>query len=219
MDILSLVHEPSWREIMLEAIQKEQMDPWDVDIAKVADAYMKQVRRMNEMDLRVPANVILASALLLHYKAQALKLEEEPEEEPETFMPLMEDEIPQLAYNPNRARARIVTLQEIMEAVEDVLKQGPRHLPRPERPMPMNVNLPKESMPDLMKKVYDRSKKLRDKENILLFSALVQSFNGHGTPAAELVSHNLIPVLHLVQDDKMLAWQDALFGEIFLKVS
>ncbi len=219
LDLMQFVKEPSWREVLLEAIQSEQMNPWEIDLTKVADAYLKQVRKMEALDLRLPANVILASALLLHYKAQALRLEEPEPVTEDGLIPLQDEAIPELAYNANNARVRIVTLQELMEAVDDVLKQGPREIPRPERPQPIYVQLPKETMNELMQKVYFRAQELKDKEDIVLFSRLVKSFNGHGEAFSELVSYNLLPVLHLVQEDKMLAWQDLLFGEIFLKVN
>ncbi len=217
LDLSELVKEPSWREVLLDAIEKEQLDPWNVDIAKVADAYLRKVREMQALDLRVPANVILASALLLQYKSQALRIEE-PEPVAEEVRALYDEEIPALAYNTNNARARPVTLGELLEAVDEVMSQGKRELPRREKPAPLELELPKENMHELMQKVYDKAREMKDKENMLLFSSLARSFNGHGEPQAHVVSHSLIPVLHLVQDERMLAWQDAYFGEIFIKV-
>ena len=46
----------------------------------------------------------------------------------------------------------------------------------------------------------------------LLFSSLLNEKN-----AEEFVLH-LIPVLHLVQENRLHAWQDDVFGEIFLKI-
>ncbi len=220
LDLGEFVKEPTWREVLLEAIESQQMNPWEMDLAKIADVYMAQIRKMQAVDLRVPANVILASALLLHYKAQALRLEEpEPVIEDDGLIALNDEAIPELVYNTNQARSRIVTLEELMDAVDDVLKAGPRQIPRPERPQLYNIQLPKENMSELMHKVLERSHELKDKENILLFSSLIKSFNGHGEPHAALVSYNLLPVLHLVQEDKLMAWQDATWGEIFLKVN
>ncbi|MFH1106383.1 MAG: segregation/condensation protein A [Candidatus Micrarchaeota archaeon] len=218
LDLSEFVKEPSWREVLLEAIENERLDPWNVDIAKVADAYLQTVRKMQALDLRVPANVILASALLLQYKAQALRLEEPEPAVEEQVRALYDEEIPALAYNTNNPRTRPVTLGELLEAVEEVLSQGPREIPRRERPAPLELELPKEEMHELMQRVYDRAHELKDRESMLLFSSLARSFNGHGEPAASVVSHSLIPVLHLVQDQRMMAWQDALFGEIFIKV-
>lgn len=218
LDLGEFVREPSWREVLLEAIENEQLDPWNIDIAKVADAYLQKVRQMQALDLRVPANVILASALLLQYKAQAFRLEEPEPESADAVRTLYDEEIPALAYNTNAARDRPVTLGELLEAVDEVMRQERRELPRRERPAPLELQMPKEDMHELMKKVYERAQQLKDGENMLLFSSLAQSFNGHGEPQAHVVSYSLIPVLHLVQDERMYAWQDSYFGEIFIKV-
>ena len=53
--------------------------------------------------------------------------------------------------------------------------------------------------------------KLKDTEGVLLFSTLV----GGGT---EAVVDGLLPVMHLVQEERLLAWQDDYFGEIFIRV-
>ena len=220
LDLVSFVKEPTWREILLESIEHNQMNPWEIDLVKVADAYLKQIRRMQAMDLRVPANVILASALLLHYKSESLKLEEEPLiEEETTFVPLIDEEIPQLVYNPNAARQRTITLEELISAVEEVMKDGKRMplLPRVAAP-PLDIKLPEETMNEIMERVYRISLALKDSENILLFSSLVTELNGNGTTKGETVSYGLLPLLHLVQERKLLAWQDSLFGEIFIKV-
>ncbi len=187
---------------------------WRVDLAAVERAYSIDWLLKGIFD-----HATLAHALVLHYKTQALHFAEPEPVLEAALVPLQDEAIPELVYNASNARARIVTLQELMDAVDDVLKQGPRQIPIPERPQPINVQLPRESMGELMQKVYFRAQELKDRENDVLFSSLVKSFNGHGEAFTDLVSHNLLPVLLLVQEEKMLAWQDMLFGEIFLKVN
>ncbi len=217
-ELTELVKEPSWREVLIEALHNEQMNPWEIDLTKAADAYLKKVREMQSMDLRVPANVILASALLLHYKAQALQLEE-PEPEPEPLIRPFENEaIPDLVYVSNLPRSRTITLNELIEAVEEVMHYERREYVPRAKAEPLHIELPKENLNELMANVHNRASKLKDKENIVLFSELVKSFNGHGEGKAHMYAHHILPVLHLIQEEKIFAWQDRLFGEIFLKV-
>lgn len=144
MDIVQLVAQPTWREFLVELVATQQMDPWDIDITSLADVYLSKVREMQALDLRVPANVILASAILLYFKAQALKLEDEepyiPEVE-ETNL-LMSQQIPELVYRPNRPRTRRVTLDELLHALDRVLKQGPRKLMNAAAPKALSIELP-----------------------------------------------------------------------------
>jgi chromatin segregation and condensation protein Rec8/ScpA/Scc1 (kleisin family) len=219
LELVEFVKEPSWREILLESIDSQQMNPWEVDLVKIADAYLQKVKEMQSMDLRVPANVILASALLLRYKAQALSLEEPaPLEEEPLIRSLIDESIPDLILNPNNPRSRTLTLEELISAVEEVMGIERRELrPRLLAP-PLQIELPKENIGEMMKIVHGRAHELKDSQNILLFSELVHSFNGHGEDPNTLYVLNLLPVLHLIQEERMFAWQDRLFGEIFLKV-
>lgn len=94
-----------------------------------------------------------------------------------------------------------------------------------------------------MKKVISIAGELKDQENVVLFSSIVQRISsepkpqraaiaegGGGTVSAQLeaarawtrgeaVVYCLIPVLHLAQEDKVHAWQDDTFGEIFVKLN
>lgn len=224
IDLLEIVAQPTWREFLTDLVASEKMDPWSVDLCAVADVYLTRVRALQALDLRVPANVILASALLLRFKAEALILEEE--EPVETEAPaLIEEEIPDLVFRANRARSRRVTLQELMRAVEEVMRQGKRLLPAGGtafEPALLELELPQEGMNDRMKRVFERALALKDEENLLLFSALVtaarKELNGHAPGDGVLIVRELIPVLHLIQEKKLAAWQDEFYGEIFLKI-
>ncbi len=226
IDLLEIVVQPTWRELLTELVASEKMDPWSIDLCKVADAYLARVRALQALDLRIPANVILASALLLRFKAEALNFEEEETlVESEEAPTLIEEEIPDLVLRANRPRARRVTLQELMRAVEEVMRQGKRLLPASGvafEPTVLELELPKQSMNERMKSVFERALALKDEENLLLFSALVaaarKELNGHAPPDNIMVAHELLPVLHLIQEKKLAAWQDEFFGEIFLKI-
>ena len=219
LQLMEFVKEPTWRELLLEAINSQQMNPWEIDLVKAADAYLQVVTKMQAMDLRVPANVILACALLLHYKTAALRLDEPEPEVPEEARIMRTDEaIPSLVQLDNIPRSRTITLNELIDAVEEVMGYTPRDLtPLPKAP-PLHLDLPKENINELMAHVHTRAHELKDTQNILLFSDLVQSFNGHGEEKSALYSYHLLPILHLIQEEKIYAWQDRSFGEIFLKV-
>ncbi len=215
MDLLTIVVQPTWREFLIDLIHSNQMDPWDIDLSKVADIYLSRVRELQSLDLRVPANVILASALLLHFKADALTFDEPQEETVEEIAPLIDEEIPPLVFRTNLPRQRRVTLQELLNAVDEVMKKGSRQAVLPSvAPMPLNIVLPKETLHERIIKIYEKALAIKDAENVLLFSAL---FEGE-VKNAEQVTLHLLPVLHLVQEQRMIAWQDQLYGEIFIKI-
>jgi segregation and condensation protein A len=226
IDLLSIVVQPTWREFLVDLVAREKMNPWDVDVAAVADAYLARLRSLQAMDLRVPANVILACSILLRMKANTLIIEDEPEDAQngESGTQIIEEEIPTLVLRPDRPRSRRVTLSELLDAVEDVMRAGKRFTPLPPGlARILELEAPAENMSDKMKGVITRAHSLKDAEGLLLFSALVDAtrreLNGRSPPRyADSVVNHLLPVLHLVQDQKLAAWQDEFFGEIFLRV-
>jgi len=206
---MEVVVQPTWREFLIDLVQSEKMDPWDIDLCEVADKCLHRIKNLESLDLRIPANVILASSLLLRFKADALEwkpLEGEYSVEEEPM--LIQEELPQLILKPNRPRARRITLQELMTAVESVMKQGRRVQRIIPAPIALNVQLSQKTMGEKISEVFEKTIALKDADNLVLFSELSEG---------KTVEH-FIPVLHLVNSQKLEAWQDEVFGEIFLKV-
>ena len=192
-------------------VSTEKMDPWDLDLVEIADAYLRKIREMQELDLRIPANVILASALLLRFKADALTLEEEPAEEA-IVEELQTEELPDLVFRLNRPRSRKLTMEELMQSMEEVMRQGRKPILRNASPVVMVIDLPKEDLHHKIASVYEKAMLIKDSEGVLKFSDLLEG----KTP--EHFVRKLLPVLHLVQEQRMHAWQDDFYGEIFIKV-
>lgn len=214
MDILNIVVQPTWREFLVELITTNQIDPWDVDVCAVADAYLSKVRELQALDLRVPANVILASALLLQFKADTLRLDYSGEAAAaveDEVIPLVNEDIPELVFRPSIPKGRRVTLEELMSAVEQVMARGKIRPRIRAAPAELSVEIPKEDMHELMKAFYERASQLKDSEGVLAFSAMLSR------RTADEITRNMLPLLHLVQDGMLLAWQEQLFGEIFIK--
>jgi segregation and condensation protein A len=60
----------SWQSMIFEAVRSEEMDPWDVDIAQIAERFMHMLSEFKERSLQIPGKVILASAILLKLKSR-----------------------------------------------------------------------------------------------------------------------------------------------------
>lgn len=221
LNLETLVQEPTWREILLELVRTNQMNPWDLDLVLIADSYLQKVREIASIDLRLPANVILATSLLLRFKADALSLEETVQDnlfvEETTPRELIQEEIPQLILRTNNARSRKVTLSELLSAVEEVINSTSTTQLMLPIPKILELELPKEDLHELIKKIYALANELKDENGTTLFSSLLdpillQRDKGHH------IASRLIPLLHLVQERKADVWQEQMFGEIKIKV-
>lgn len=234
IDLLSVVVEPTWKEFLVDLVSSHRMDPWDIDITAVADVYLRKVKELQAMDLRVPANVILACSLLLRMKSETITFDEPEEVGNQSYLEetpaLIAEDIPELVYRPNLPRKRRVTLQELLAAVEEVVRDSGRPVVRVNAPRELNLELPRVDMHELMAYVLGQVNEMQDADGVVLFSELVGKGLGtqelENTPfkrsfssPAEAITLYLLPVLHLVQDQRVMAWQDDYFGDIFLKVS
>lgn len=235
LDILTVVIEPTWKEFLTDLVASHQMDPWDIDISSVADAYLKKVKEMQSMDLRLPANVILACSLLLKMKSQTISFEEEIEEQQEYVEGFsqtptyLNESIPNLLYRQNMPRKRKVTLQELLQAVDEVVRDVPKQQITINTPRELKIEIQRADMHELMQFVFEQLKTMADNDGLILFSQLVKEgyentkieqtpFKKQFDSQAEALTLYLLPVLHLVQDQKVFAWQDEQVSDIFIKL-
>jgi len=216
LDLERLVAQPTWREVLLDLVAKEQLDPWNIDLASIADKYLNRLRGMQMLDLRIPANIILAAAILLRFKGEALKLKEEVQfAESETFIEGEYSlEVPMLSLRTRIPPKRRVTLPELIAALERVLE---RQREKEETPLiapaePLVIELPGQDLEEQMADIMDRLEKLKDRESVVAFSSLLRE-----RTSAEIIG-NLVPLLHLSQEGRVSLVQEPLFAEIFIHV-
>src|SRR3989338_4866364 len=92
VDLVQLIDQPAWKTILIDLVKSNQMDPWNIDIADLAQKYLAKVQGLSGNDLRLPANAILCSALLLKFKSRVLKLSSIEELDPEEAALLQQQE-------------------------------------------------------------------------------------------------------------------------------
>jgi len=71
-DILTNQDEITWKTIIIELIRTEKMDPWDINVSLLSKMYIKTLKKLKEMNLRLSGKVLLAAALLLRIKSTRL---------------------------------------------------------------------------------------------------------------------------------------------------
>ncbi len=216
MDLERLVAEPTWKEMLLELVAKEQIDPWNIDIIDIADKYLARIHALQLLDLHIPANLILASSILLRFKSDAIRFEEEEQVvESEVFIaeeqPPME--VPMLSLRTRIPPKRRLTLSELVHALDSVFEDIRKRATRAPPPMGhITITIPKYDIEERMNEILGRAQKLADKEGMLTFSSLLKK------RTREEKINTLIPMLHLAQDNKLSLAQDKFFGEIFIHI-
>jgi segregation and condensation protein A len=123
-DLEHFVGEATWKDILVELVHKNQLNPWDIDIIDIVGKYVEVVKGLKVMDLRIPANIILAASILLRLKSDMLELRDEALEE---LTPEDGSGRPYVSVDPLSVRLRLpprrrITLPELISALEEVMK-------------------------------------------------------------------------------------------------
>ncbi|MFH1448787.1 MAG: segregation/condensation protein A [Candidatus Micrarchaeota archaeon] len=216
MDLEKLVVQPTWRDVLMDLVIEEKLDPWDIDIIQVTEKYLKKIQTLQSLDLRIPANIILAAAILLRFKSETLKLVEEEQVVTEEVYVGDEGaptEVPILSLRTRIPPKRRVNLNELINTLSEVIDAQKRRASNAFRPRPiMSIEIPKEDIEERMNSLFDRVKEIADDEGLLLFSDLVCK------KGSREVVMLLLPLLHLAQNRKIDLMQEKMFGEIFIRI-
>jgi segregation and condensation protein A len=216
MDLVDLIDQPAWKTILLDLVESEKMNPWDIDVVALAEKYLKKISELQGNNLRVPANAILACAILVKTKSKYLRLSDlDAKEEKAALTPeqraMMMGEVPDLLSN-RMAREGRITLDELVSSIEDIIQRttpknkNARNIPR------MEINFDSSSIEEKIAEVFDSIKKLADSQGIVLFNDLIIKDN------IDSIVETFLPVLFLMNNGKILAYQNEFFGEIFIKL-
>jgi segregation and condensation protein A len=218
LDLEKIISYPSWREMLMDLVIKEDFEPWDIDIGAITSKYIEQIKEMKTLELQIPANLILAASILLRLKSKALIFEEEVQVEvDETFV---DDEgpveIPMLELRTRIPPKRRISLDELLEAVEEVFKEEQQRIEKQKKieiPKKMIINLPEITIDEQIKEIKERMNNLKDEKNMVLFSHLIKD----KTPNEKVFA--LLPLLYLQQKQDISLIQEKLFGEIIIYVN
>jgi len=217
--LVDLIDQPAWKSILIELVKGNKMDPWNIDVIALADLYWKKIQLLERQDLRVPANAILASAILLKLKARGIKLssveevDEKAKEISKEELAMIEETLPELRGQ-RQFREGKISLDELVESIGEILektKQKKSILRDKELPE-FNLEFNKGGAAEQVEEVFKRIKERADSQGLVAFSSLLEE----NTPMAMV--NCFIPVLFLVNNGKVNAWQEEWFEEIFISI-
>lgn len=222
VDLVDLIDQPAWKTILLELVKKEKMDPWAIDVAELARKYLEKIKLLESANLRVPANALLASAILLRLKARTIRIKsvQEIEEEMDQIEALekerlvLQTDVPPLA--PVRMlRAGTVTLDELVSTIESILQTGrdkqQRSLLTDSEFVDFKVVASEDRIEERMAEILQKIHSRKDSQGLVLFSRLLD----HAEPLHMI--RTFVPILFLMNKGEIFAWQEEHWNEIFIK--
>lgn len=206
---------------LVDLVRDHKIDPWDVDIEKLTSVYLEKIRLMKELDIRVPARVLLSAALLLHMKStnaingngngNGKALEEELEELLEMELPdFNTSEISLIQFVPRK-----ITMGDLMGSLKLALKEIPDK---------------KEKLATKLERVIWRGEEMDSlfRPNMERLMTRIKQLIQEGTTATLMtlarkrtraeVTLTFLLLLFLAADGKVSLDQPDLFGDIFVKL-
>jgi segregation and condensation protein A len=212
-----LESERAWEYVLLDIVRSEEIDPWDIDLTKLTAKYLERIKKMEQLDLRVPARLILAAAVLLRLQSDQL-LDEDEEEAIEEMM-LGEDlglfeapeteedvELPMLDLRIRRKPQRKITLEDLITTLKKSLK--PKEPRQTYKKTPFVMDFPEVDITEQIEKLYKQI--LGSDKKKMKFTELSPSLE------REDIVDTLIPLLHLSNDHKINMDQEEFFHEIYV---
>ncbi|ACX72912.1 chromosome segregation and condensation protein ScpA [Methanocaldococcus vulcanius M7] len=204
-----------WIRMIKEGIEKKNLNPWDVNIAEIADYYLQKIRELKKFDIRLSADVVLVAGILLRMKSQALYEEvNEEEEEEEYFEEDIYEEPEDRKQRKSKSKgkkSKSVSVDELIETIEKELKKVKKSRKKKEKKI-IDVEeiveelIEEEDVSDIINELlYDL-----EKEGIIIYQKKFKTKN-------ERVRY-FLPSLYLANDGKAELIQEKLFGELIIKI-
>ena len=227
IDLIVKKDDVTWKTIILELVNSNMMDPWNINIKMLTQDYLRIIKKLKEHDFRVSGKMILAAAMLLKLKSSRLlesdinaldQLFANTHDEDDDMLDMTDEVLPGSIQNmePHKLiprtpqpRKRKVSIYDLVDALEKALEVKERRIMRG---MPtLELEIPKKSvdvtvlMGHLFEKIEHLFKQNREK---VFFNDL--------TPGMEKEDKviTFIPLLHLDNIRKIDLHQHQHFGPI-----
>ncbi|MEM2916032.1 MAG: ScpA family protein [Candidatus Woesearchaeota archaeon] len=220
----------SWKSILLDLVNSEQMNPWDIDIGVLTQRYIERIKQLKETNLKVSGKVLLAAAILLKIKSKRLVGEDMDEfdrllaasdiSEEQFYDELeqalakgevagMQDQTLELIPRLPQPRKRKVSVYDLVRALEKALEVKKRRLFNSLHEVNVVVPEKKLDITAAMRSLYAKLLSIfAGGKRKLTFSSLVP------TNKKEDKVYTFIPLLHLANESKVELGQKEHFGEI-----
>jgi len=215
-----IIEKESWEEIIYYIVNIEKIDPWNVDIVKLCDGFINFLKRVKELDFRIPAKVVFIASILLRMKAEYLMMkEEEKMEEKEEEIPEFLDVKPEmlkLSYPIKRIPRRQITLEELIIALKRAMEIEQKKKARRDilsQRLQKEINLEEEDIETRIQKVLQKIEDLYFKKSKVEFRDIVEKWE-----RSEIVK-NFLPILHLEKNKEIKTEQQDFFKEIWIYLS
>lgn len=202
-------------DMLMGLVVSREVDPWNIDIVELTTKYLEQIRRLQELDLRLSGKTILVASILLRMQSENIfkEEEEEPEEEEDEELDI---EIRPILPPLRRVSGKI-TLPQLMEALLQALEDADRKKtlkPRKRRDQKHVVRIDEHraNIEEQVNALYDKICEMVKEHGTITLIDLIEG------PGQLMLARTFLFVLYLETKGKIVLTQDELFGEIYIRM-
>jgi segregation and condensation protein A len=225
--------DPSWQGIIYDLIASEQLDPWNIDISVLCRGYVQKIQLLEQDNFHISSKMLLAAALLLRIKSEILLNkyirdidgllfpQQEAINKIIERIEINENEIPVLSPKSPMPRFKKVTLQELIDALDNAIQTESRRI---------NKEISKKQAERMSHVDIPKFRRINIKERIRQFYAKVltgfknsKEGNSLKLPYSHFTGNNkeekiacFLPMLYLSNNQKVWLEQDRHYSEIYL---
>lgn len=203
-------------QILLNLARDKKIDPWDVDLDKLAGLYMDRIREMEELDLRVSGRALFSASALLRMKANTHPHNGNSEDEDGKVEDLDFD-MPELGpITIIRRNPQKITLPDLTRSLQEVMEKSPKKKVKKKKVSVQNV------MRELDEYHINIEKHIQDfHEKVALLAPNGEKINFNQLlPERNKieVARNLLLALFLSSKGKISLHQEEHFGDIYIRL-
>lgn len=203
----------TWESLLYEIMQKNELDPWNLDLSKLANEYINKIKMFKKLNFKVSGKVLLAAAILLKMKSDRLLLDDlfkvgkEKTKEIPTFDFEKYDLEPQIPW----PRERRVTLKELVVALRKALEvKNKRVQKKGDFKEEIKIIFQRYNINQAIDEIYAKIVSfLKGKEQIEFFE-LVKT--------KEDIISTFVPLIHMIDKKNISLSQEELFGPLYIKM-
>jgi len=214
-----IIEKQSWEDIIYYIVSIENLDPWNLDLVKLADSFIAFIKRVKDLDFRIPAKVVFIAVILLKLKVETLlrkeeeKVEQAMKEEKRIEIPDIDLDSIKLAPPLKRLPKTQVTVEDLIHALKKVVEFRERKYRREffaRRRVEKNIGV--EDVEKRIEKVlYKIEEKIKEGREKINFKELVEEWN------REKIIFYFTPLLHLEMKRKIETEQEEPFKDLYIK--
>ena len=222
-----------WIRMIKESIEKKKIDPWNINIAEIADLYMGKIKEFKRFDIRLSADVILVGGILLRMKSEVLygecevvneeEYEDEFYEDYDNYYDYDEDNedvkiTPPVRRPPAKVNKEKITLDDLIRTLRDELEKVKKKKTKKSKSNKKSEDLygdvqdiveeliEEDDVSDIIEKLLEDLRR----EKIMVFQKKFSS-------KEDKVKY-FLPSLYLANDGKVELIQEELFEDLIVKL-